>query len=109
MRADLLMAAADAGAVDAYRQALAVVDEPADRSRLRARLAARLLSLVISTLRRRLWRGCRHTVHSPTPICFLRKECSPCSGATSMLLTPRRPKRAKGSCSADPMTGRCST
>ena len=39
LRADLLMAAADAGAVDAYREALAVVDEPADRSRLRARLA----------------------------------------------------------------------
>ena len=39
LRADLLMAAADAGAVDAYREALAVVDDPEDRSRLRARLA----------------------------------------------------------------------
>lgn len=39
VRADLLMAAADAGAVDAYREALAVSDDPADRSRLRARLA----------------------------------------------------------------------
>jgi DNA-binding SARP family transcriptional activator len=39
MRADFLMAAADAGALDAYREALAVVDDPAARSRLRTRLA----------------------------------------------------------------------
>ena len=39
LRADLLMAAADAGAVDAYRDALGATTEAADRSRLRARLA----------------------------------------------------------------------
>jgi DNA-binding SARP family transcriptional activator/tetratricopeptide (TPR) repeat protein len=39
LRADLLMARADAGAVDAYRDALGVVTDPADRERLRARLA----------------------------------------------------------------------
>ncbi|HEY5149303.1 MAG TPA: hypothetical protein VIJ23_05690, partial [Mycobacterium sp.] len=39
LRADLLMAGADAGAVDAYREALAATTEPALRSRLRARLA----------------------------------------------------------------------
>jgi DNA-binding SARP family transcriptional activator/tetratricopeptide (TPR) repeat protein len=39
LRADLLMAGADSGAVDAYREALAVTTEPALRSRLRARLA----------------------------------------------------------------------
>ena len=39
LRADLLMAGADSGAVDAYREALAATTEPALRSRLRARLA----------------------------------------------------------------------
>ena len=39
LRADLLMAGADAGAVDAYREALAATTDPALRSRLRARLA----------------------------------------------------------------------
>ena len=39
LRADLLMARADSGAVDAYREALAVTTDPALRSRLRARLA----------------------------------------------------------------------
>jgi DNA-binding SARP family transcriptional activator/tetratricopeptide (TPR) repeat protein len=39
LRADLLMASADADAVDAYRDALAAATDPADRSRLRARLA----------------------------------------------------------------------
>ena len=39
LRADLLMAGADAGAVDAYREALTATTEPALRSRLRARLA----------------------------------------------------------------------
>jgi DNA-binding SARP family transcriptional activator len=39
LRADLLMASADAGAVDAYRDALGLATDPADRSRLRARLA----------------------------------------------------------------------
>jgi DNA-binding SARP family transcriptional activator/tetratricopeptide (TPR) repeat protein len=39
LRADLLMGAADAGAVNAYREALTVAHAPADRSRLRARLA----------------------------------------------------------------------
>jgi DNA-binding SARP family transcriptional activator/tetratricopeptide (TPR) repeat protein len=39
LRADLLMAGADAGAADAYREALAVTADPSLRSRLRARLA----------------------------------------------------------------------
>ena len=39
LRAELLMARADASAVDAYREALAVATETGDRSRLRARLA----------------------------------------------------------------------
>ena len=39
LRADLLMAAADAGAVPAYREALAATDDPAAQSRLRSRLA----------------------------------------------------------------------
>ena len=39
MRADFLMAAADMGAVDAYRDALAVAEDPTVQSRLRARLA----------------------------------------------------------------------
>jgi DNA-binding SARP family transcriptional activator/tetratricopeptide (TPR) repeat protein len=39
LRADLLMVGADAGAVDAYREALAVTTDPTLRSRLRARLA----------------------------------------------------------------------
>jgi DNA-binding SARP family transcriptional activator len=39
LRADLLIASADADAVDAYRDALAVATAPADRARLRARLA----------------------------------------------------------------------
>jgi tetratricopeptide (TPR) repeat protein len=39
LRADLLMASAHAGAVDAYREALGSVSDPIDRSRLRARLA----------------------------------------------------------------------
>ena len=39
MRADLLMACADAGAVDAYREALAVAPDRPARARLRARLA----------------------------------------------------------------------
>lgn len=39
MRADLLMACADAGAVDAYREALAVAPDRASKARLRARLA----------------------------------------------------------------------
>ena len=39
LRADLLMAGADSGAVDAYREALSVTTDPALRSRLRARLA----------------------------------------------------------------------
>ena len=39
MRADFLMAAADAGAVDAYRDAIAVTGDPVAQSRLRARLA----------------------------------------------------------------------
>ncbi len=39
MRADLLMACADAGTVDAYREALAAVDERTARARLRAKLA----------------------------------------------------------------------
>jgi DNA-binding SARP family transcriptional activator/tetratricopeptide (TPR) repeat protein len=39
MRADLLMACADATAVDAYREALAVTRDRAPRKRLRARLA----------------------------------------------------------------------
>ena len=39
LRADLLMVGADAGAVDAYREALAATTDPALRSRLRARLA----------------------------------------------------------------------
>ncbi len=39
LRADLLMAEADPGTVDAYREALACVSDPAERSKLRARLA----------------------------------------------------------------------
>ncbi|HEY5117007.1 MAG TPA: hypothetical protein VIJ00_15910 [Nakamurella sp.] len=39
LRADLLMAGADSGAVDAYREALTATTEPALRTRLRARLA----------------------------------------------------------------------
>ena len=39
LRAEFLMAGADANAVDAYREALAATDDPARRSRLRARLA----------------------------------------------------------------------
>lgn len=39
MRADFLMASADMGAVDAYRDALAVAEDPTVQSRLRARLA----------------------------------------------------------------------
>jgi DNA-binding SARP family transcriptional activator/tetratricopeptide (TPR) repeat protein len=39
LRADLLMAGADSGAVDAYREALTATTEPALRSRLRTRLA----------------------------------------------------------------------
>jgi DNA-binding SARP family transcriptional activator/tetratricopeptide (TPR) repeat protein len=39
MRADLLMAAADSGAVDAFREALAATRDPVEQSRLRARLA----------------------------------------------------------------------
>ena len=39
LRADLLMAGADSGAVDAYREALTATTQPALRSRLRARLA----------------------------------------------------------------------
>ena len=39
LRADLLMAGADSGAVAAYRGALTATTEPALRSRLRARLA----------------------------------------------------------------------
>jgi DNA-binding SARP family transcriptional activator/tetratricopeptide (TPR) repeat protein len=39
LRADLLMAAADAGAVEAYSEALAAVVDPADSKRIRARLA----------------------------------------------------------------------
>ena len=39
LRAELLMARADAGAVDAYRDALAIATDTGERSRLRARLA----------------------------------------------------------------------
>ena len=39
LRAELLMASADAGAVDAYREALALATDPAGRSRLRTGLA----------------------------------------------------------------------
>ena len=39
LRADLLMAEADPGTVDAYREALAAVSDPVERSKLRARLA----------------------------------------------------------------------
>ncbi len=39
MRADLLMACADAGAADAYREALAVAADRASKTRLRTRLA----------------------------------------------------------------------
>jgi tetratricopeptide (TPR) repeat protein len=39
LRADLLMAEADPGTVDAYREALACVSDPTERSKLRARLA----------------------------------------------------------------------
>jgi DNA-binding SARP family transcriptional activator len=39
LHADLLMARADAGAVDAYREALGHATDPAERLRLRARLA----------------------------------------------------------------------
>ncbi len=39
MRADLLMACADAGAVDAYREALAAAPDRSSKARLRARLA----------------------------------------------------------------------
>ena len=39
LRADLLMTSADAGALDAYREALSVTTDPGLRARLRARLA----------------------------------------------------------------------
>ena len=39
LRADLLMAEADPGTVDAYREALGCVSDPVERSKLRARLA----------------------------------------------------------------------
>lgn len=108
LRADLLMAGADAGAVDAYRDALGLATDPADRSRLRARLArAATFAGDLETAAIALDGLVTDGSPQDTELLLARGTWRS-SKATWRRPTRSRRRRADGWLSAGPTNGRCS-